>query len=92
MSFQKNEEEVKLIKNKFYIKISLLILLHIVWLFLSNLLILILNEISFNNENFTFYGFLSVTVVIMTSLFFTFVSLKEETDKVIKRLINEKTQ
>lgn len=90
MSLQKNEDEIKIAKNIFYVKTSLLVLVHIAWLFLSNLLILLLNEIYFKDQLFVFYGFLLVTTTIFTILFYLIESIKKETERLIEELKNEK--
>ena len=93
MNFQKNkkEKQIKFIKNNFYRKTALLTLIHLSWLFFSNLAIVISNELYIHNEQYVFFMSLGSTVVIITGLFSIVHELKNETaDKIKQILKNEK--
>lgn len=61
-------EKLKKVKRRLYMRSGLATFLHLSWLFMSNLLTVILNALYVHNDSFVFLATLGSAVVIMSGL------------------------
>lgn len=65
---EEQKAKVTKLKKKFLMRGSLAVFLHISWLFCSNILTVLFNELYFHNQQFVFFTTLGSAVIIMAGL------------------------